>query len=754
MSDKQEWKDIEDMIKRVAEQEPLPEALTPEAIEKKLKVTLEAEEAGRNTKKTDGKSRNWKRRIPVWASLVAACLVLVLIVSNVLPFSETKTNTEEKKTHEIAKLENLEEVIFGASSEKEIFEQIDRVKNPDKYISISQRILNGFDNLFDAVTIFSFSGAGMNGIKESDHSFMAGDYKEYSMELEEAANADIMDVGSAENKSEDYSETNVQEQGVGEADVVITDGKYFYIRRENKNEIAIVQVDGVQMNTVSQITWPETNDEEEQYMHEFYVSGDKLMLMKTVFQYYASEEGKVRDSVKEETWTEVYDISDRQSPKLISVLKQDGSYDSSRMTNGYLYVFSDHYVYDNIQQDVPESYMPSAQGEVIKCGNIYVPEEAVDSAQYKVITSVNLEAPEGFQTEKAVLCGSGWCYVSANAIYFLTESYETTTEDGYNKTDIWKFAYRDGEIVGTAIGAVKGEIRDQFAMSEENGYLRVVTTYRKYNPSNLYARGKLKMLAGDFIEDSVSNYETSMKNGLYILDENLNLTGSLEDLAKDERIYSARFFAETAYFVTFRETDPLFSVDVSDPTNPVLLGELKIPGFSEYLHPYGEGRLLGIGYEADQYGSQTGIKLSMFDITDPANVKEIHKESVVVFNDRNNYSSPAMYNHKAVLANPEKNLIGFNLTGYLFAGKAASQNNAYVIYGYDEEQGFYLKQKTELTVAGKGGSPYNMDDEDAGKCSEIRGAYIGNYFYTINKGYTIQCFDMENNFELKGEYRY
>lgn len=95
-------------------------------------------------------------------------------------------------------------------------------------------------------------------------------------------------------------------------------------------------------------------------------------------------------------------------------------------------------------------------------------------------------------------------------------------------------------------------------------------------------------------------------------------------------------------------------MDVSDPANPVLLGELKIPGFSEYLHPYGEGRLLGIGYAANEDGIQTGIKLSMFDVTDPANVKEIATKVIAEFSDDSSYSSPAMYDHKAVLVNTEK----------------------------------------------------------------------------------------------------
>ena len=801
MSDMKEWKDMEDMIKRVAEKEPLPESLTPEAIEKKLRAVL-AKEEGREEEygqqveamesgtekpyKTNRKSGNWKRKVPRWGTLVAACFALLLVLSLVLVqndiFSRKSDkyakNSEGKQTEASEKVvqaekEALEEVLVGASSEEEIFEQIDRIQNPEKYKTVGERIMDGFSSFLNTVSGiggYFTKNEAMEDSASMDSSMNYGANSAltdgtvsingaYAGALEENKQ---MESESAEDTSREYSGTNLQEQGVDEADVVKTDGKYFYIKRANKNEIAIVKVDGEQMSTVSRITLPDSSEEEEQYLHEFYVAGDKLALMKTVYIYYASEEGKVLDSCREETRIMIYDITDRQTPNLVSELSQDGAYDSSRMNEGYLYTFSDHYIYNEIQRDKPESYIPCAEGEMIACEDIYLPDQA-DSTHYKVITSINLDAPESihFQTEKAVLCGSGLSYVSTNAIYFLAGSYASQTEDNYNTSEIWKFSYQDGNIIGSASGTVKGDIRDQFAMSEANGYLRVVTTYYK---NKTEPRGVINGFLWDrevsssmaMTDDVAWLSNEDMKNGLYILDENLNVVGSLEDLAPGEQIYSARFFTDTAYFVTFRQTDPLFSVDVSDPTNPVLLGELKIPGFSEYLHPYGEGRLLGIGYAADEDGRQTGIKLSMFDVSDPANVKEIATEVIAEMNDYVDYSSPALYNHKAVLVDVGKNLIGCNLEGYIYTDSSDTENNAYVVYGYEEGQGFFLKHKTELTVLiWSYQEPYGERYEnEKAKDSEIRGAYIGNYFYTINEGYTIQCFDMEDNFALKSEYEY
>lgn len=764
MSENQEWKDIEEMIKRAAKQEPLPKSLMPEEIEKKLRDSLGAEGQEETAHKTYEKKRKFQMRIPAWAGLCAACLVVVLVLSAVISpanrMKGTKGDTSEKSADYEAKGEKElpEEVLLGAASEEEIFLKIDRIKNPEKYKTVGERVVDGISGLFAAGT----KGSITNGSEYADG--VVEESKETAsatgdISSENSGNDYAADVVT--DKGGEYSKTNLQEQDVDEADVVKTDGKFFYILRSGEAELDIVQVSGAQMNTVSRITPDENASEEEQYIHEFYVTGDKLILLKTVYCYYSSKKGaapdyysdeiRIADSCRDETRIAIYDISDRQNPVLLSELSQDGSYASSRMSGGWLYTFSDHYVMNEIKEDEPETYMPCAQGETISCSDIYVPDE-VDSSQYKVITAVNPDAPEGFQTEKAVLCGSGLCYVSNNAIYFLSESYVNRDEEGYNQTEIWKFAYLEGNIIGSASGMVKGEVRDQFAISEANGYLRVVTTYEKYTSYNGLIDG-VRELWGATADVAVQRSE-DQKNGLYILDENLNEVGRLEDLAPGEIIYSARFFADTAYFVTFRQTDPLFSVDVSDPANPVLLGELKIPGFSEYLHPYGEGRLLGIGYEADENGRRTGIKLTMFDTSDPENVKELHTEVVSNFGENDYYYTQALYNHRAVLVDTQKNLIGFNLVRDYSMGSKWSEENGYVVYGYDDEQGFYRKMKTEITFSNSGRviEDSESSEKEIDKSAEIRGAYIGNYLYTINRGYTIQCFDMNEDFALKNEY--
>ena len=235
---------------------------------------------------------------------------------------------------------------------------------------------------------------------------------------------------------------------------------------------------------------------------------------------------------------------------------------------------------------------------------------------------MDLEKPQETRDSRAIFSKGGDLYVSGENIYY----YETVwTEKGQREmTTIRKISYRAGELEPEAQGAVDGYINDSFSIDEYEGRLRIVTT----------------------VEDT---------NSVTVLDEDLQVAGEITGLAKDERIYSARFLGKVGYFVTFRETDPLFSVDFSDPDKPRIIGKLKIPGFSDYLHSYREGQLLGIGMDVDEKTQITGgVKLTMFDVTDPADVKEA--DTYVL---ENVYNTDVSYDYKAALVDGEKDLIGF-----------------------------------------------------------------------------------------------
>ena len=266
--------------------------------------------------------------------------------------------------------------------------------------------------------------------------------------------------------------------------------------------------------------------------------------------------------------------------------------------------------------------------------------------------------------------------------------------------------------------------RDDMAMNEYQGHLRLVTTVDAY---------QVEKVTDDFWGEDMGYRTTDHEtwNGLYILNEDLEVTGKIENLAEDEEIYSARFWGDTGYFVTFRQMDPLFSADLSNPKKPKVLGELKISGFSEYLHFYEKDLLLGIGMEADEEdGSTEGMKLSMFDISDPKEVREKSKLNLPEYD-----SSAALYNYKAVLIDTEKNLFGFLAEGY---GEEVLCD--YLLFTYEDGK-FCRKMKIDCS------------DYDS-YVREIRGTYIGDVFYLLSGDGSIRAYNLKDGSladELKGE---
>lgn len=283
----------------------------------------------------------------------------------------------------------------------------------------------------------------------------------------------------------------------------------------------------------------------------------------------------------------------------------------------------------------------------------------------------------------AVLGFNGTFYMGTENMYL----YRTSWSSSDRMTELKKIEYiADGNIGAISDTKVPGVIKDTFAINEYNGYLRMMTT--SYAASN--------------------NGEST--NNVFVLDSSLKVVGSIEGLAQGERIYSARYMGDVAYFVTYRETDPLFSVDLSNPENPRIMGALKIPGFSEYLHPWGKGKLLGIGMDtSDRNGWGQYVKLSMFDTSDPYNVTE---EDKTLLYDAN--YTEALYDYKAVMIDAEKNLFGFVTEDY----EARSDNYRYQyrVFTYTDN-GF----KEIITV--------RLPDINF---RTTRAVYIGDYVYIVN----------------------
>lgn len=491
---------------------------------------------------------------------------------------------------------------------------------------------------------------------------------------EDTAPMSASDMGTASG----YSETNVRQEGVDEGDVVKTDGTYLYVRKDNGRDLSIVDTRG-EMKEVQTISAGENK-----WIQEIYLNTEKKTLV-LVCSIYADDNAKKRYWYMGNTEAITFDITDPENPEETGRVTQSGDYQSSRMADGYLYLFSYYGVaWEYIERNSPETFIPLVNDTVIAEKDVCLPPVA-KGCEYTVISSVDIESPSETADSKAILSQGGQLYVSGKNIYYYETVWNSYLLHESQQTTIRSISYKDGVLTPGAQGTVKGYINDSFSIDEYKDHLRVVVT------------------DGDV-------------NAVYVLNKELETVGSIDNLAKDERVYSARLMGDTGYFVTFRETDPLFSVDLSDPENPEIIGSLKIPGFSDYLHPYGGGRLLGIGMNVDEDTMITdGVKLTMFDISDPADVKE---EDTFVL--KNVYSTDVSYDYKACLADAARNIIGF--AGYTDGGQE------YFIFEYDSNNGFICKMKEEINGSGGSGA---------------RGVYINQTLYVI-EGNIIEAYSLKD----------
>ena len=508
-----------------------------------------------------------------------------------------------------------------------------------------------------------------------------------SAETADAGEAEyIAEMGAADGASGEYSETNVRQEGVDEADIVKTDGRYLYVLEDNSREIAVIDTQGQKMEKAASISLEDRGDDCRIY--EFYVMPDQkklALICGSMESHFMLERypGYMGSGAQEITTGITYDIQDPSHPTEEGEVSQSGNYNSSRMADGYLYLFSDWgiSIMDHME---PRDYIPMVNGESMKAENICMP-PGREASRYEIVTAIDLKKPKEVKDSIALFTKGGQIYVSNENIYYYEEEWKYSDDVSDCVTTVRKVAYKDGELKAKIQGEFNGYLNDSFSIDEYKGNLRVVTT----------------------------EGET---NSVYVLDKNLKKIGSIKDLAEDERVYSARFMGEVGYFVTFRETDPLFSVDLSDPKNPKIVGELKIPGFSDYLHFYGENRLLGIGMNVDE-GTQIteGVKLSMFDISDKTDVKET--DTYVL---EHVYSADVSYDYKAALIDPARNIIGFS--GYSMGGEK------YFLFEFDEEEGFICNMEEDINGNGMSGT---------------RSVYIKDILYVV-QGNIIEAYGLKD----------
>ena len=576
-------------------------------------------------------------------------------------------------------------------------------------------------------------------------------------------------------KAAEYSTTNIQVVGVDEPDIVKTDGKYIYVSKYDKIFIA----DAYPAETMG----ISSTIEFDRSVSDIFVNDDRLIVFTSGGWYgplMKSAGVSVEIAIAPNMYTPnsaiyVYDISDRSNPVLVRNVSVGGNYYDARMIGDYVYAVVNEPV--NIIDGGPVLPVSQVDGQTrsVAATDIAYADVYDTSFVYYHIISINAKNEAEAPNEKVFLLGwSQNMFVSESNMYIVYTKWLSYTEQNrriveaiipelpfdlraqveqvwaatnmtsYEKTDeIGRMIQQYAENLGPEAGAdflkiledkmqavmvelakerektvvhkisvsgpnieyktsadVPGRVHNQFSMDEYNSNFRIATT-------------------------TGESWGGTSLNHVYVLDSNLQTIGRLENLAQGEQIYSVRFMGDRAYMVTFRRTDPLFVIDMSNPYAPAVLGQLKIPGFSEYLHPYDQNHLIGLGQQTDESGRVTGqIKISLFDVTDVANPTEL---STYLIGETGDWTySEALYDHKAFLFSAPKNLLVVPVSLNNWHENKYSQG-AYV-FSLTLENGLVLKGTVTHVVTNASEEQQYYDYSSAVR----RSLYMDNTLYTVS----------------------
>lgn len=529
--------------------------------------------------------------------------------------------------------------------------------------------------------------------------------------------ASVTSSAAATDDGVDFADTNTRVEGIGEADRVKTDGKYLYVASFN----SIIGLFKAEANGTLTLTgtidcqYDVLQGRDPRYgnanLLEFYVAGDRLYALTTLWTY--EEDWRLNKNL---CGTLVYDISDRAAPALIREYWQDGTYLSSRVVGDSLLTVSDYYINENAETYTVENVIPGtyarADGEkcLVEAADIAVVNTAKPDS-YVVVTKADLSDLDR-SPETAVLFGGGCeVYCTADTLYIYNNEYNWNTAftdmvwravapgaAEETKTTVLSFDITADKPAFKAKGTVEGYLLNSWSLDAYNGYLRLAATKND-------------------------------ENVVYVLDEQMEQVGELKGIAPGEIIKSVRFMGDTAYVVTFVQTDPLFVIDLSDPTKPEIKGEVKLPGFSSYLHPAGEGLLIGIGSGGTEDGIDGSAKISLFDVSDPTAPAEIDN---IIFEN-------------AWLTSEYKAFVTVKADGS-FLIPLEMYSNYYEDDGSVYYSGF-SNQTGAVRVAVKDGklveqNRYLINEEEPYWCNCDRALYIGDTVYAISGMPYFASFDM------------
>lgn len=487
-----------------------------------------------------------------------------------------------------------------------------------------------------------------------------------------------------------YSETYLQVEDVDEPDIVKVDGRYIYAV-SNKREVIIYEAKDGKASKVSAIG----NNGVEQYIQNIFLHGDTLVAVGSIYD----------DEDRSYIAVVSYDISDRSKPKIINTFRQSGDHVvSSRMVGDFVYLVTNIYAYDDCI--IPKSTIDGEYKDLSPSDISCVPNP--QSASYIILSAVDIASgTAGKSKTKAVMGVSDDIYCNNHNLYISVNEWDNAKDAASTRIVRASLDGLNIKFNGTAV--VRGYIDNQFSMDEHNGYFRIATTTQ---------RGGIDV------------------NNLYVLDEKLNEVGRIAGFARDEQIKAVRFMRDKAYVITYEAIDPLFVMDLSDPENPRIEGEVKIDGFSSLLIPVDGTRLLGIGHATGDngYGGQyaSGLKLALFDISNPSEPKVLDSKE---FKDM---SSPAQESHLALTVNPERDYFAIPYDVYSYGGIIPieddmiidAESSEDVESPEDAEPGIENEHGVLVFGIDKGIEVY--DRHNLGETQILRSPCIGDYIYGID----------------------
>ena len=646
--------------------------------------------------------------------IVIIIILIIVLILSILGYKVFVNNNEEMELVEISSKEELEEIYDR---------DIDEINIPSKLLTLPFSLL--------------VEGTTRNFASSGDIMINSSGIQTDGFTAQESS----IDSTATTQSTKEYSTTNIQVENVDEADITKTDGDYIYSLSEDKVIITDVK-DETQIKIVAEIDSKNSNT----IPSDLILYHDKLIViseeMKTTSSYYYSYNNS------NTTMVSVYDISNKEQPKEIKNYQLEQPYYTSRCIDGRLYVISSGYLKEENDEIVTYYYEDGKQIDPGYKGIKRI--KGIDTTDQTILSMLDLNNMDESVKVNSYLMDVQNAYVSENNIYLLEEKYEGSYTSAPKISSIFGFY----GILG--------------AFVDDNEYDYGTYTYiYKFNlleDGSIQYDKKAKEKGQTINQFSIDEYEGNLRVALYnnegsrivIFNNEMEKIGETEKLAEGEKMYSSRFLGNKAYLVTYKTVDPLFVVDLSNPEEPQVLGELKIPGYSTYLHPYDENHLIGIGMQTEEkiYRDSsgrvtstaaviTGMKMALFDVTDVNNPIQI--SDTIIGDSRT--TSAILTNHKALLFSKEKQLLAIPVNNYTedfeiesssdeYESMVKSYTNykkqyvseGYFVYNINLTDGFTLKGTITHEKTKSKYSYYNAS-------RLLRGLYIDDNLYTVSEDY-------------------